>query len=65
MRAAVAVCLVALVAAASATVFFEEQFTDGWDGRWVQSKHKEDLGIFKLSAGKYFNDAEEDKGAWL
>jgi hypothetical protein len=62
MRAAVAVALVALVAFASAEVLFEEQFGSDWESRWVQSKHKSDLGTFKHSAGKYFNDAEEDKG---
>jgi calreticulin len=34
----------------------------GWEDRWVASKAKGDLGKFTWSAGKYFNDAEADKG---
>ena len=30
--------------------------------RWVQSAHKDDLGKFVLSAGKFYGDAEADKG---
>jgi calreticulin len=60
MRAAILV--LALVAAASATVFFEEKFGEGWESRWVESKSKSDFGAFKVSAGKFFNDAEDDKG---
>ena len=37
-------------------------FADGWEDRWVQSEHKDDLGKFKLSAGKFYGDAEKDKG---
>eukprot|EP00730_Choanoeca_flexa_P003983 TRINITY_DN11556_c0_g2_i1.p1 TRINITY_DN11556_c0_g2~~TRINITY_DN11556_c0_g2_i1.p1 ORF type:complete len:387 (+),score=156.35 TRINITY_DN11556_c0_g2_i1:49-1209(+) len=60
MRAYLA--LAAFVACASATVFFEEKFGEGWEDRWVQSEAKSDYGEFKVSAGKYYNDAEEDKG---
>jgi calreticulin len=47
-----------------AEVFFKEQFDDGdaWKDRWVQSKHKSDYGEFKLTAGKFYGDAEKDKG---
>ncbi|XP_038048340.1 calreticulin-like [Patiria miniata] len=56
-------CVVcALVSLSSATVFFQEQFDDDWAERWVNSEHKDDLGKFKLSAGKFYNDAEKDKG---
>lgn len=35
----------------------------GWESRWVQSEHKgKEFGAFKLTAGKFFGDAEEDKG---
>jgi hypothetical protein len=35
----------------------------GWESNWVASKNKgPSAGEFKWSAGKYFNDAEEDKG---
>jgi len=47
------------------TVFFKEEFADG-DGylsRWVSSTSKGgDQGKFALSAGKFFGDAEKDKG---
>jgi calreticulin len=35
----------------------------GWEDNWVASKNKgPSSGDFKWSAGKYYNDAEEDKG---
>jgi calreticulin len=36
--------------------------TDGWTGRWVESKHQSDYGKFKLTAGNFYGDAEKDKG---
>lgn len=42
------------------SVFFF--FPDGWKSRWVESKHKSDYGQWKLSAGKFYGDAEADKG---
>jgi len=48
----------------SAEIFFQEEFSDGF-GRWVVSKSKQSEGTageFGTSAGKYFNDAEADKG---
>nr|XP_023699685.1 calreticulin-like [Paramormyrops kingsleyae] len=60
------VVLVLLIAAiaANATVYFKEQFLDedGWKSRWVESTHKSDYGQWKLSAGKFYGDAEKDKG---
>merc|ERR1711963_1457 len=50
------------IALADPTVYFKEEFGDGWEDRWVVSKHKSDLGKFKLSAGKFYGDAEKDKG---
>ncbi|KAJ8367151.1 hypothetical protein AAFF_G00330490 [Aldrovandia affinis] len=64
MRTAVLVAsLVALVCAES-KVYFREQFEDGdeWKTRWVESKHKSDYGKLILSAGKFYGDAEKDKG---
>jgi len=55
-------CLVAL-AVAEPTVHFEERFDSGDLSKWVNSKHKDDLGEFKLSAGKFYGDAEKDVGA--
>ncbi|KAM9460799.1 calreticulin 3a [Clarias gariepinus] len=47
-----------------ATVYFKEQFLDGdgYKSRWLESKHKSDYGQWKLSAGKFYGDAELDKG---
>ena len=30
--------------------------------RWVQSEHKDDLGQFIVSSGKFYGDKEKDKG---
>ncbi|XP_071384082.1 calreticulin [Centroberyx affinis] len=51
-------------ALAESTVYFREQFEDGdaWKSRWVESKHKSDYGQFVLTAGKFYGDAEKDKG---
>lgn len=35
---------------------------DAWTQRWVESKHKPDYGRFVLTAGKFYGDAEKDKG---
>jgi len=44
-------------------VFFEETFSDDFEERWVQSTHKGDeAGKFVLTAGKFYGDAEKDKG---
>jgi len=54
-----------LVALAQATNYFEETFNSGWESRWVKSKNKESEGTqgkWGWSAGKYFGDAEADKG---
>ena len=40
-------------------------YSDGWEDRWVQSKHKADLGEFALTAGKFYGDADKDKGTHL
>ena len=56
-------CVAALAVAATATVHFEEKFHKGWEDNWVVSKHKgAEAGKFAWSAGKFFNDATEDKG---
>ncbi|KAM4038903.1 calreticulin [Anomaloglossus baeobatrachus] len=56
--------LLAALCAADPAIHFTEEFTDGdgWKQRWVESKHKSDYGQFKISAGKFYGDAEEDKG---
>jgi len=57
------ICL-ALFGIAAAEVYLNEKFDDGdaWKSRWIPSKHKSDLGEWKLTAGKFYGDAEEDKG---
>jgi calreticulin len=49
---------------ADPTVYLKEEFTDGdaYTSRWIVSKHKPDLGTIKLTAGKFYGDAEKDKG---
>ncbi|CAM0138158.1 hypothetical protein VKS41_001393 [Umbelopsis sp. WA50703] len=57
--------ILGLAAAASAEVFLHETFSDGaaWEERWTPSKHKDDLGVMKLSSGKFY--ADENKSAGL
>lgn len=65
MQVAVALFAVLLAGfSADATVYFKEQFLDGdaWNSRWLESKHKSDYGKWKLTSGKFFGDAEKDKG---
>ncbi|KAI7791103.1 calreticulin 3a [Triplophysa rosa] len=65
MRIAVAVCVVFAAAfSVDAAVYFKEQFLDGdgWKSRWAESKHKSDYGQWKLTSGKFYGDAELDKG---
>jgi calreticulin len=66
MRAsAIALALLGLLALSSAKVYFKETFDAGWENRWVKSKNKESEGTqgpWGWSAGKYYNDAEADKG---
>jgi calreticulin len=57
--------LVSLLAFASATAYFQEDFDDSWTGRWVYSTVDDDAGTagkFVHTPGKYFNDAEKDEG---
>jgi len=46
----------------TAEIFFSEEFGDGWENRWVKSQNKKDAGEFEVSAGKFYGDAEADKG---
>jgi len=53
----------ALLGAVLSEVFFEETFSEDYEERWVQSTHKGDeAGKFVLTAGKFYGDAEKDKG---
>jgi len=53
-----------LAALTCAEIFLDEKFDDGegWKDRWIQSSHKSDYGDFVLTAGKFYGDAEKDKG---
>jgi len=56
-------CLIGVIAMASATTYYKETF-DSLDN-WVASNAKSDEGKngkFVLSAGKFFADADKDKG---
>jgi len=61
----ISLLLVGLVALASATVYFQETFDKDWEKRWVKSTAKESEGSqgkWEVSAGKFYGDAEADKG---
>uniref|UniRef100_A0A3Q3ELW5 Calreticulin n=1 Tax=Labrus bergylta TaxID=56723 RepID=A0A3Q3ELW5_9LABR len=67
MMTALSLLLMAVSAAsalAESAVYWREQFEDGdaWKSRWIESKHKSDYGRFDLTAGKFYGDAEKDKG---
>lgn len=60
----VALLLISLLAAASAEVYFREEFDEGIS-HWVTSDWKDGEGAtgkFEHSAGQFVKDAEEDKG---
>merc|ERR1712029_988407 len=56
--------LLAVVGTALAEVYLEERFDkDDWASKWVQSTHKgAEAGKFEWTAGKFYGDAEKDKG---
>merc|ERR1711981_1514393 len=62
MSRTLAIFAVVCVALATAEVFFEEDFSGDWESRWTQSKAKDGLGTMKVSAGKFYGDAEASKG---
>ncbi|KAG4397431.1 hypothetical protein GLYMA_10G147600v4 [Glycine max] len=56
--------LLSLLSIASANVFFEERFDDGWENRWVKSDWKKDenvAGEWNHTSGQWNGDAN-DKG---
>jgi calreticulin len=66
-RSILAFALVALVGCvyAEKTVYFSEKFEDGdsYRDRWVESTQKgAEQGKFVLTSGKFYGDAEKDKG---
>lgn len=56
--------VLSVVALVAAEVYFEETFKDdSWEKNWVPSEHKGvEYGKFVRTAGKFFNDEENDKG---
>ncbi|KAM7274170.1 hypothetical protein ACFE04_028834 [Oxalis oulophora] len=53
---------ISLLAVASAKVFFEERFEDGWENRWVKSEWKKDenmAGEWNYTSGKWNGDAND------
>merc|ERR1719163_206911 len=61
-RAIFAVLAVSCIALATAEVYFEEDFSGDWESRWVHSEAKDDYGLMKVTAGKYYGDEEAAKG---
>jgi calreticulin len=52
-----------LLSIAVATVYYSETFDGDWESRWVPSTYKgADAGKFDVSAGKFYGDAQADKG---
>jgi len=66
MRSSVLIAvLLGLVALSTAKVYFKETFDKDWAKRWVPSTFKEAEGTqgkWEVSAGKFYDNAEEDKG---
>lgn len=56
--------LVLLSAVVFGTTYYKEEFSDAdWRSRWIDSTYKgADQGTFEVSAGKFYGDAERDKG---
>lgn len=58
------VVVLCLVSGVLSDVFLEEKFIDdNWESEWIYSEHSgKEFGKFVLSAGKFYNDPEADKG---
>jgi calreticulin len=65
MKSVCILLFVLCIAGVSAEVYFKETFGAGWEDRWVTSDWKKSggqAGSFRLSAGDWYGDAEEDAG---
>jgi calreticulin len=63
MKIAVLLCVLCGYLVNAETVYFKEEFDSTWRDRWVESKFKgAEQGSFGWTAGKFYNDAEKDKG---
>jgi len=62
----IVLCLLSIIFFASAKVYFHETgFSGDWESRWIVSNHKQaegTAGKWDVTAGKYYGDAEDDKG---
>jgi len=56
--------VISLSQIALSKIYFKEEFLDAdYTKRWIQSTHSgKEFGEFKWTAGKFYNDAEKDKG---
>eukprot|EP01012_Entosiphon_sulcatum_P044028 TRINITY_DN58534_c0_g1_i1.p1 TRINITY_DN58534_c0_g1~~TRINITY_DN58534_c0_g1_i1.p1 ORF type:complete len:394 (-),score=120.00 TRINITY_DN58534_c0_g1_i1:42-1223(-) len=55
-------CLLGLTSLVASSTHYKEEFGADWEERWVHSKAKSDFGRFVRTAGKWYGDAEADKG---
>lgn len=56
------VALAAVLAVASAEVYFKEEFGPGWEDRWIVSEKKSDYGKWIVSPGQFYGDEARDTG---
>jgi len=62
MRFILLACVLGAVFA-DPTVYLKEEFKEGWESNWVESTKKGgEQGKFVWSAGKFYGDADADKG---
>ncbi|KAL5016306.1 hypothetical protein ScPMuIL_005895 [Solemya velum] len=63
MKSSIFLLALLAISLTRAAVHFQEAFDDGWRSRWVDSTYKGgDQGKFEVDAGKFYGDAEKDKG---
>ncbi|XP_041358228.1 calreticulin-like [Gigantopelta aegis] len=63
MRPLFIICALFSAVLCDPTIYFEEKFEEDFEGRWVSSTKKgSDQGKFVWTAGKFYGDAEKDKG---
>jgi len=65
MKVLFGLLVLSMLAAASATVYFQETFDKDWEKRWVVSKWKKSdgtAGAWKRTAGEWYGDKEEGQG---
>jgi len=57
------ICLLSLLAIATSTTYFRDDFSDSnWQSRWVESTKRDERGSLGLSAGKCFTDEKVETG---